>query len=77
MHSTDPEAALPSPRVSPYPYAFDQVIEEENSVCSIQKRLLGGERTPSYEVLQQSLYLYEAQDRFELKVEILNKLSEV
>lgn len=25
-HSTEPEAAPPSPRVSPYPYAFDQVI---------------------------------------------------
>ena len=25
-HSTKPEATPPSPRVSPYPYAFDQVI---------------------------------------------------
>ena len=40
-HSTEPEATLPPPRVSPYPYAFDQVIQDEDSVCSIQRHLLG------------------------------------
>ncbi|CAK9187011.1 unnamed protein product, partial [Ilex paraguariensis] len=66
-HSTEPEAAPPSQSVSPYPYAFDQVIGGD-SVCSIQRRLLDqwGERPPAYEVLQRSLY--EAQDRFELKL---------
>lgn len=34
-----------------------------------------GERPPAYEVLQRSLY--EAQDRFELKVEMLKKMSEL
>jgi hypothetical protein len=62
--------AGPAGQFAPDPYPFHQIIGGD-SVCAIQRRVLDqwGERTPSYEVLQRSLY--EAQDRFELKVEIL------
>lgn len=74
-HSPEPEAAPPSPNVAPYPYDLEQVIGGD-SVSSIQRRLLDQMRTPdyTYEVSQRTLY--EAQDRFELKVKILTKMSE-
>ena len=69
------EEAGPSnraPTVVPYPYQPDEVIGGD-SVLSIQRRLLANDPSPSAEKIQ--FTLIQAQDLFEVKVDICQKMS--
>lgn len=60
------------PPIVPYPYQDDEIIGGD-SVLSIQSRLLMKNYFPSYADTQ--LARYEAQDLFEVKVDIIKKMA--
>lgn len=67
-----PEEAASPPPVTPYPYQADEVIGGD-SVQSIQSRLLAKDPSPSFEAIERARI--DAEDRFEVKVEIIRLMA--
>lgn len=67
-----PEEAARSPHVVPYPYQPDEVIGGD-SVDAIERRLLAAKPSPSDFELRQARI--DAEDLFEVKVEIVRAMS--
>nr|QUV77415.1 ATPase subunit 1 [Dolichandrone spathacea] len=67
-----PEEAASPPAVTPYPYQADEVIGGD-SVHAIQSRLLANNPSPSFEEIERARI--DAQDRFEVKVEIIRQMA--
>lgn len=73
-HQEGQPAAPPQPLpVEPYPYSDDEIIGGD-SVGTIQRRLLAKYPSPSAEIIE--LSRLEAQDLFEVKVKIIQKMAQ-